>query len=236
MANSEENGRRGDSTGQSGRPSLVFGDFDCRDVGVCNTCGELFGPCRQIGVSSGRSRQLEQLCACENGRKDQPKWERFDFNEVITLCRCCRGVVLRSGSRWSVWFCEQCQQRVQAVNDICESYVIPIGRHSIMASKYRTGAIVKSTFRIPKLRSTLLDISHRSDSLIAHARQTTLRILQTFDDQLPCTPLSDYLDAFQLLPDHQSQSFAALCETMGVPTAVVKSAAIDSSEQDAYGV
>ncbi len=226
MTHSGENGRRGDDTG------LIFRDFDCRDVGVCNTCGDLFGPCREVGVSGDRTRQLEQLCACENGRKDQPKWERFDFNEVITLCRCCRGVVLQSGSRWSVWFCDQCKQRVQAVNDICESYVIPIGRHTIMASKYRTGAIVRSTLRIPKLRATLHDIGHRENSLLAHARQTTLRVVLTLEPELPCTPLSDYLDAVRLLPDHQSQSFAALCEKMGVPTAVVRNAVTDSSEQE----
>ena len=232
MANSGENGHRGDSTEPSRRPSLVFGEFDCRDVGVCNTCGELFGPCREINASGDRRQQLEQLCACENGRKDQPKWERFDFNEVITLCRCCRGVVLRSGSRWSVWFCEPCKRRVRAVNDICESYVIPIGRHSIMASNYRTGAIVKSTFRIPKLRATLLDIGHRTDSLLAHARKTTLSVVQAIDDQLPCTPLNDYLDAVQQLPDHKSLSFANLCQTMGVPTAVIKRAANADLEEE----
>ncbi|MCB9925584.1 MAG: hypothetical protein H6822_25765 [Planctomycetaceae bacterium] len=218
--------RRDDGAG------LIFRGFDCRDVGVCSTCGELFGPCREIGVAGDQCRQLEQLCACENGRRDQPTWERFDFNEVVTLCRCCRGVPLQSGTRWSVWFCESCKRRVLAVNDICESYVIPIGRHSIMASKYRTGAIVKSTLRIPKLRSTLQDISHRTETLITHACQTTLRILQILDGQLPCTPLSEYLDAVRRLPNHQLESFAALCDTMGVPRAVVRKANIESGAQD----
>lgn len=234
MANSDEKPRRRGGTGASRPSSLVFGDFDCQDVGVCNTCGELFGPCREVGVSGERRRQLEQLCACENGRKDQPKWERFDFNEAITLCRCCRGVVLRSGLRWSVWFCEPCKRKVQAVNDICESYVIPIGRHSIMASKYRTGAVTRTTARISKLRSTLLDIGHRTESLLTHARQTTLRIVETMGDEFPCTPLSDYLDAVGRLPDHRSQSFAALCETMGIPTAVTRNAVTvaDEEQQD----
>lgn len=80
--------------------------------------------------------------------------------------------------------------------------------------------MTRSTARIPKLRSTLRDIGHRTDSLIAHARQTTLKVVLAMDDQLPCTPLSDYLDAVRLLPDHQSQSFAELCESMGVPDVV----------------
>jgi len=94
MANSGESGRHRNKTEQKGQRPIVFGDFDCRDVGVCNICGNLFGPCREIGVSGDQRRQLEQLCACKNGRMDQPKWERFDFNEVITLCRCCRGAIV----------------------------------------------------------------------------------------------------------------------------------------------
>jgi hypothetical protein len=92
---------------------------------VCRTCLGLY--------EVRRSRGQPQLCRCRR-RADEPTWDRFDFNERAHLCECCLGVVLESGSKFSVWFCAECKERIMGFNARFGRTVIPIGRHSLMAS------------------------------------------------------------------------------------------------------
>jgi hypothetical protein len=97
-------------------------------MSVCASCTRIYGP-----WLDGAETRVQR---CDCGRKqfaEEPKWPRFDFNEVVELCRCCGQELLRSGSRWSVWFCEPCKARVVAFNTMCRRAIIPIGRHSLMA-------------------------------------------------------------------------------------------------------
>lgn len=66
----------------------------------------------------------QQRC---HDRGDAPKWEGYDINEWIRLCDCCLAVPMRSGSRWSPFFCQNCQAEI-----IAAERGIPIGRHTIM--------------------------------------------------------------------------------------------------------
>jgi hypothetical protein len=66
----------------------------------------------------------QQRC---HDRGDAPKWEGYDVNEWIRLCDCCLAVPMRSGSRWSPFFCENCQPEI-----VTAERGIPIGRHSMM--------------------------------------------------------------------------------------------------------
>lgn len=99
---------------------------------LCGTCRELYESTPQPGF------ETPQRCSCR--RTDEPTWPRFDFNEHLHLCECCRLVPLRSGSRWSVWFCDACKTRVRALNHRVGRYAIPIGRHSMMAGIGISGA------------------------------------------------------------------------------------------------
>ena len=94
---------------------------------ICDSCQRLFGSEPQPGYGT------PQRCLC-NLPTDETVWDGSDYNEHLHLCRCCRGVALPSGSRWSVWFCEPCVKRVRHFNDACGRVVIPIGRHSLMSS------------------------------------------------------------------------------------------------------
>ena len=49
------------------------------------------------------------------------------------MCNCCGIEVLRSGTRWSVWFCDTCKERVREVHSQYRAYLLPVGRHSVMA-------------------------------------------------------------------------------------------------------
>ena len=94
-------------------------------LALCPTCLDLFD------VPSRDRQDLEQQkCLCHRG--DEPRWVRYDFNERARLCDCCAGYVLRSGSRWSVWFCPECKERVRLLNEEFGFATIPIGRHSMM--------------------------------------------------------------------------------------------------------
>lgn len=99
---------------------------------ICGTCRELYEATPQPGFAT------PQRCSCR--RTDEPTWPRFDFNEHLHLCECCRLVPLRSGSRWSTWFCEGCKTRVMALNHRVGRYAIPIGRHSMMGGIGISGA------------------------------------------------------------------------------------------------
>jgi hypothetical protein len=99
---------------------------------ICGTCHDLYETAPQPGFAT------PQRCRCR--KTDEPTWPRFDFNEHLRLCECCRSVPLRSGSRWSVWFCEGCKTRVRALNDRLGRYAIPIGRHSLMGGLGISGA------------------------------------------------------------------------------------------------
>ncbi len=100
---------------------------DQSDFTVCGTCHALRGPIGSVGAV-----QVRQLCDCaaQEERSAQPRLG--DHNTAFELCRCCGTEALTSGSRWSVWFCHECKERVRALNQRSGRCVIPIGRHSLM--------------------------------------------------------------------------------------------------------
>ena len=108
------------------RPSLPAIDPDRRIFRICDACQQPFGTEPQPGYP------IPQRCACDR-LADELVWPGFDYNEHLRLCMCCRGIALPSGSRWSVWFCGPCKDRVRLYNDRLGRVAIPIGRHSLMA-------------------------------------------------------------------------------------------------------
>lgn len=92
----------------------------------------LCGACRGLyEVEPTPGYATPQRCECRRTR--EPTWPGKDFNEHLHLCECCRLDPRRSGSRWSVWFCDGCKLRVIDLNRQIGRCVIPIGRHSLMA-------------------------------------------------------------------------------------------------------
>lgn len=89
---------------------------------VCGVCFHLF--------EQGRPDGHNQQCACAGAPSDP--WPGHDVNEHVRLCGSCGVTVLRSGSRWSPFFCPQCQTFAMAATMLAGRLVFPIGRHSIM--------------------------------------------------------------------------------------------------------
>ena len=96
---------------------------DFQYMRVCAKCFRL--------NQSNRPGGLNQLCSCRRAARGAA-WPGFDFNERARLCSCCGQDVLKSGSRWSPFFCRECQQRAIAVSLWEGRLIFPIGRRSLM--------------------------------------------------------------------------------------------------------
>jgi hypothetical protein len=113
---------------------------DYSAMAVCGDCFEIYGPWRyKQEISKRPNSVLWQFCGgeCPSRNKkpgitlkdeSEEKWPGFDFNTIVELCYCCGQEELKSGSRWSVWFCEECKEKVIDFNTRFQQTIIPIGR------------------------------------------------------------------------------------------------------------
>ena len=92
---------------------------------LCATCFEPY-EWRLQGAAS------RQSCRCARKVTTGSRWPGYDYNEHLHLCECCSAEPLESGSKWSIWFCSECQGRVDGFNSQLGFYAMPIGRHSLM--------------------------------------------------------------------------------------------------------
>jgi len=109
------------------------------DLIICKKCLQLY----EMDISLNRKytrnenrRKLFQKCQCKSRETGliEETWKGFDFNNKVELCYCCSMELINSGSRWSVFYCDECKDRVRAFNYIVGKVVIPLGRHSVMNS------------------------------------------------------------------------------------------------------
>jgi hypothetical protein len=130
--------KEGDMPQQRAEPVHLGGD-NVRGVTICPGCfmcrGELeirtpVPASDSAGSGQQDVRRFRQCCRSEGA--DEERWPRFDFNCYLELCRCCGVEPIRSGSRWSLFFCEECKVRVLAFNRAVGHWVTPIGRHTAM--------------------------------------------------------------------------------------------------------
>jgi hypothetical protein len=131
---------------------------------VCSTWAGLYGPFTDDWHESIVIRH--QKCGCQNRSREQtePRWPRADFNTAVELCYSCAAEVILSGSRWSVFFCEDCRPRVFALNRSYGLAVIPYGRHSMMNGFGITGEDAKDPQKLATFTegfNSLFDRIHR---------------------------------------------------------------------------
>lgn len=96
--------------------------MDYEYLHICGTCFKLY--------ETGRFDNQEQRCGC--APRAEERWPGRDFNERASLCACCGTEVLESGSRYSPYFCRECQLLAMGVSLWERRLVIPIGRHTMM--------------------------------------------------------------------------------------------------------
>jgi hypothetical protein len=150
---------------------------DYTAMAVCGDCFEIYGPWQyKKGTAEGPNPILWQFCGREcPTRSKKPgltlkdeleeKWPGFDFNTIVELCYCCGQEVLLSGSRWSVWFCEECKKKVIDFNTRFQQTVIPIGRHSLMAGYGLGWRHVRNPKKVKAFVSNVKGLSARIETL-----------------------------------------------------------------------
>lgn len=111
---------------------MIIHPSTIRTMEVCPDCRDVVGLFhRQDGPVAHGPLVQRGTCPLHKPRAFDPRWSGFDFNRHVDLCRCCGRIPLRSGSRWSVWFCLDCKEQVGLLNGRHGRCIVPIGRHSV---------------------------------------------------------------------------------------------------------
>ena len=147
---------------------------------ICPACFQCRGELEVRGRLEG---DFSQRCACDRDPTAEcweawPGGPRFDFNRYLELCYCCGIETVRSGSRWSSFYCRECMDRVRAFNRRCGGWVIPIGRHSAMHGELLRGneAMIEehATHFLRRLRSLFAAIEQLEHWARARIEQNLL--------------------------------------------------------------
>jgi hypothetical protein len=176
-------------------------DSATRQWFLCASCLEPYEAWRPGG--------RKQRCRCAVPSED-PTWAGFDFNERLRLCDCCLQVLIRSGSRWSSFFCDRCRQRVLALNRTHGTVVVPIGRHSLMHGIGLKADRMRDPQEVNVFHARALTLFERIDRLKVWKKARLHQILSQL--RLPSDqriPLSEFLIRIRRLA-HRDSSFGKL--------------------------
>ena len=195
------------------RPSWMD---ECASFHICGVCYTLRG-C--IGGNSER----RQECDCARSqvraglRPSPTPWPGFDFEEAATLCYCCGAEVLRSGSRWSVWFCDSCKEQVRVLHQRYRRYLIPIGRHSMMNGFGLAGSEAQDQVAVTQFVLRISGLVDRINLLKSWASTIVAENVRRcgFKEGTD-VPLLEYLDALVRHPVDKADVFARLIIQFGV--------------------
>lgn len=163
---------------------------------VCRTCGEISG-----------EGWWKQRCSCEP--QDDEPWPGYDFNTAVELCYCCGQVPLRSGSRWSIWFCEGCRKLVLGLNRSLGRYAVPIGRHSLHGGISLNGSA--SDLDIEIFTATFKNISEAMDRVREWSRIVVRRMVaERWPDRRGAIPLTEYVTRCDASPQERERCFGEM--------------------------
>jgi len=202
---------------------MISNDVLINQMKICSKCYEIYG----FWNYRWRNKVFYQKCCsdCEdyNRKSDMPikeikqeKWDGFDFNEMVMLCYCCGQKVLKSGSRWSVFFCEDCKKKVMELNQQFQRAIIPIGSHSLMNGIGLNKDGIDNPQAIKEFHAKTNKMFASNEKL---RKWTTQRLSNNFkvlgydDDVL----LNDYIAKAAVVVD-KSEAFGQMCDFLfGIP-------------------
>lgn len=179
-------------------------------VELCRECLGLRGPCFDTFSHCERT----QRCSCE---PKEPLWKAYDYNTAIELCRCCAATTVRSGSRWSPFFCDAGKERVLAYNRVAGSAVIPIGRHSIMNGISLSGEDAKSAVAQAAFEEGMANLFARIDRLTKWYRDRVRAVVQSIPGEEAAVPLERYLEHVRARSERSDAAFDALVLAVTAP-------------------
>lgn len=197
--------------------------IDFRRMKICSVCLEIRGPWMCVKKPD---TWRYQKCACERkpeaveeGETLLTSWQKgkvgwgFDFNTIVELCQCCGFELLESGSKFSVWFCSDCKERVRRLHELYQQYIIPIGRHSIMGSFGLSGKALRDEAEVLyfcfRYKTVSESIRHlmRFANLVLADNLARLGFTRHTDIEL-----TRFLYALRSNPLSKEEAFARLCK------------------------
>jgi hypothetical protein len=182
---------------------------------ICGVCYTLYG------CVGGNSKQRQE-CECirsqmRAGLRPSPTpWTSFDFPEAATLCYGCGAEVLRSGSRWSVWFCDACKEQVRVLHQRHRRYLIPVGRHSMMNGFGLAGSEAQDQAAVTQFVLHISGLVDRINLLKSWASIIVAEHVRTrgFEKGTDVS-LSEYLNALVRHPVNKADTFERLTIQFG---------------------
>lgn len=99
------------------------------ELDYCPDCADIYGVLDGIG----------KRCNCERSSQTADLYIGGDFPTPFEICWYCQAEIIRSGSRWSTYYCENCRVPIRNLNDILERdglVGLPIGRHTMMHARW----------------------------------------------------------------------------------------------------
>lgn len=172
---------------------------------ICHQCTRVYG-----FFTRDRLYYQQHSAKCDPRAKPQDKWPWADFNCIVDLCSGCGQELLRSGSKWSVWFCQECKGRVVGLNTALSKKVIPIGGHSLMSGIGLSGVNAVCDEKIKKFVKDLDDFFASLTVIKEWGAQIVLRNLSDLGYKADAR-LVEYLERVKDLPP-KSEVFKEMCE------------------------
>ena len=87
----------------------------------------------------GTAGDGQKPCDCDRSAGIALRYVGGDFPLPFHICLYCGTEIVRSGSRWSTFFCEACRLAVVPLNDSLDKagmVSLPVGRHSLMHTRW----------------------------------------------------------------------------------------------------
>lgn len=181
---------------------------------ICRPCGRIYGDVESAILDAGQSRR-RQHCNCQSSGHVERR-PADELTEAVTLCRCCGLRPLLSGSRRSVWFCRSCCTAIQTMNRACSTYVIPLGRYTLLE---QIGLDEDDQREVPAFVPALGDWFDRVDRLEMHAWLVLQNNLKQMGDEslLREVSLAVYLERLSASVDLLRASVFDLGRAFDVP-------------------
>ena len=185
-------------------------------MAICRACFVMKGPFHD---DFNRCERV-QRCACE---PEESLWNAFDYNQGALLCGCCAAQVVRSGSKWSAFFCRECQARVIAYDRAVGEVVIPIGRHSLMNGSVLRAEDAPKRRKGPKRREVegfvegILGPFDRMTRIGELKRANVASIVRAIPKPAGAVPVPVYLEHANRVNADRAGVFARLVEAIEAP-------------------
>lgn len=159
------------------------------EMEVCHACATVVGPFSDEGVR----RVQRGSCPSHARPAGEARWEGWDIELRVELCRCCGRVPLVSGSRYSVWFCAGCKTLVGQLNGRHGRCVVPIGRHSFHYGYMLNGEQVADPVEVHAFVEGVRSVSEAANLLALWRDEAVRRNLEAIDVAPGgVVPLSEY--------------------------------------------